>query len=139
MTVNLVLITHDDIGTSLMKAATMTFGELPLPTTSVAVSYETDPEDLTPRLQQLAKTMTANCGVLVLTDLFGSTPCNIAQGLQDVANVRVISGLNLPMMIRVLNYPNLSLDELADKAISGGKEGIMACECDNHPQKVAAV
>ena len=66
-------------------------------------------------------------GVLILTDIYGSTPSNIACALSTKENVRIISGINLPMLIRVLNYPNLELDELVLKAISGGQEGIMDC------------
>jgi len=62
--------------------------------------------------------------VLVLTDLYGSTPSNIAQKLIAQRNVHVVSGLNLSMLIRILNYPQLPLLELSEKAVSGGKDGI---------------
>ena len=62
---------------------------------------------------------------MILTDLFGSTPYNIAKVLHQETNIRMVSGLNLPMLIKVMNYPNLSLDELAQKAIKGGREGVI--------------
>jgi PTS system ascorbate-specific IIA component len=63
-------------------------------------------------------------GVLVLTDLFGSTPSNIAARLLDSSRTRVVTGINLPMLIRVLNYPQLDLASLAAKAVSGGLDGV---------------
>ena len=66
-------------------------------------------------------------GVLVLTDLYGSTPSNIAASLLGTGAVQVVAGLNLPMLIRVLNYPAEDLPALADKAVSGGNRGILLC------------
>jgi len=66
-------------------------------------------------------------GVLILTDMYGSTPSNIAARLADDHQVLVVSGVNLPMMVRVMNYPTLSVTELALKAESGGRDGIFYC------------
>jgi mannose PTS system EIIA component len=63
-------------------------------------------------------------GVLILTDSYGSTPCNIANEFLDNNNRTLVSGLNLPMLIRVMNYRSLPLAELKDVAIEGGKHGI---------------
>ena len=59
--------------------------------------------------------------------MFGATPSNIACRLRDEIDVRVVAGVNLPMLIRVLNYPRLHIDELVHKAISGGRDGIVLC------------
>ena len=67
-------------------------------------------------------------GVLILTDLFGSTPSNIAREFCNSKNVRVVSGVNLSMLLNIFNYPKLSLNALTKKAIDGGKEGIMKIE-----------
>ncbi|RUM94396.1 MAG: PTS fructose transporter subunit IIA, partial [Thiothrix sp.] len=66
-------------------------------------------------------------GVLVLTDMYGSTPSNIANRLIRRPEVSVVSGVNLPMLIRVMNYPKLSLPELINKALTGGHDGILLC------------
>jgi PTS system ascorbate-specific IIA component len=63
-------------------------------------------------------------GVLILTDLFGSTPCNIACKLMHDYRVRVVCGANLPMLIKIMNYPSADLETLANKAIAGGVQGI---------------
>lgn len=127
MNTKILLMTHEDIGAALLKTADKTFGQIPIETTVIGVHYDTEPEDLLPKLQQLAKQLTADDSMLVLTDMFGSTPCNLALTLKDDINVRVISGLNLPMLIRVMNYPDLELNDLAEKAISGGKDGVVDC------------
>lgn len=128
MTVNVLLITHEEIGTALLHAVTTALGELPLSTTVVTVNYDTDPEQLIPRLESLVNGIDRQQGLLILTDLFGSTPSNIASRLQNHDNVRVVAGLNLPMLVRVMNYPKLGLTELAQKALSGGKDGIVDCK-----------
>ncbi len=124
MSVSVIIITHDKIGTALAQTATKVFGKLPLPTTLINIEANTDPEKLLPKLSKLVKHAGAE-GILILTDLFGSTPSNIARKLKNKSNIRIISGLNLPMLIRVMNYPKASLDELAKKALTGGRKGIV--------------
>jgi len=130
MSVGVILITHQEIGDVLLDTAKKTFGELPLAVTPVAISYEMQIEELAPKLTNFIKQLDDGDGVLVLTDMFGATPCNLAVALDKVSTVKVVSGLNLPMLIKVLNYPNLSLNELAEKAISGGKDGVIDCHCE---------
>lgn len=127
MTVSVLLIAHEDIANALLQIAQQTYGELPLPVTPVTVSYQCDPDELLKKLTKFIHQLNTGDGVLVLTDMFGSTPCNLARGLETAGAVKVISGLNLPMLIRVLNYPQLSLVELAEKAVSGGKDGVIDC------------
>jgi mannose PTS system EIIA component len=83
-----------------------------------------DPDQQLERAQQYLQQLEQGDGVLILTDLYGSTPSNIACKLRN-DKVAVITGLNLPMLIRVLNYPALNLHELAEKATGGGREGII--------------
>jgi len=65
-----------------------------------------------------------------LTDAFGSTPSNIANRVARRVPSRVVAGLNLPMLFKVFNYPRLTLDDLAQAAVDGGRRGVMECE---HP------
>lgn len=126
--VNVILITHEEVGVALLHTVSTALGEIPLPTTVITVSYSADPDQLVSKLQKLMETMDCSNGFLVLTDLFGSTPCNIAAHLQNSGYkkcVRIVTGLNLPMLIRVMNYSTLQLSELAEKAVSGGRDGIV--------------
>lgn len=125
MSVGILLITHSGIGGALLNVAHGTFGQLPLEMTQMSVSRTPEPELLIEQAAHLVRKLDSGDGVLVLTDMFGSTPSNIAQGLQNRGfDIKVIAGLNLPMLFRVLNYPNLSLPQIARKAVSGGQDGI---------------
>ncbi|OIQ69962.1 PTS system fructose IIA component [mine drainage metagenome] len=62
---------------------------------------------------------------LVLTDLFGATPCNVAQKLIDGINSRLIAGVNLPMLLRAVTYRNEALDALVARAMAGATQGVM--------------
>lgn len=126
MTVGVLLITHSGIGGALLNVVTGTFGALPLKVAHLSVSRDPDPDFLLAKAGYLVNKLDKGDGVLVLTDMYGSTPSNIAQRLCHLGYaVRVLSGLNLPMLFRIMSYPFLSLTELAIKAVSGGKDGIV--------------
>ena len=126
MSVGLLIITHGDIGRSLLDTAVVVMGTCPLHTETLGIPMASDPDQQQERAQQYLQQLEQGDGVLILTDLYGSTPSNIACKLCN-DKVAVISGLNLPMLIRVLNYPALNLHELAEKAMGGGREGIIPC------------
>mgnify|MGYP000550665957 CR=1 FL=1 len=66
-----------------------------------------------------------NTPALVLTDMFGATPCNVAQKLVDGVHSRLIAGVNLPMLLRAVTYRKESLDVMATRALAGGTQGVM--------------
>ncbi len=127
MTVGVLLITHGDIGAVLLQSALDILPMCPLPTLHLAAPSGCDPERVLQDARHAARRLDSGDGVLVLTDMYGATPSNIACRLRTFHHVRVVSGVNLPMLIRVLNYPELELEELADKAISGGRDGVLTC------------
>jgi len=124
MSVGVLIISHDGIGPALLGTATLMLNDCPLQTKLLTVSRDCDPDQLTEDAVEQIEALDAGEGVLVLTDLYGSTPCNIARKLISKKHVHVVSGLNLSMLIRVFNYPKLTLEELSEKAVSGGKDGI---------------
>lgn len=126
MSVGILLITHSGIGAALLNAAFGTFEHSPLAIMHLSVKRDPEPERLIAQASQLLRKIDSGEGVLVLTDLYGSTPSNIAQGLVDRNfHVHVVTGLNLPMLLRILNYPHLNLKQIAQKAVEGGKAGII--------------
>ncbi len=127
MSVGILIITHDDIGQMLMETAVGALGFCPTQCKLLKVSRTSDPDELVKRAQYDCDQLDSGEGVLVLTDMYGSTPSNISCRLQNNADTVVVSGVNLPMLIRAFNYPMLPLLELAEKAVSGGREGIMNC------------
>ena len=128
MNVGLLLITHQDVGRVLLNATVDMLCAQPLPTALLDVTTDKDPDSLLDRAHQLAREVDQGDGLLVLTDLFGSTPSNIAWALQRDHHAIVLAGVNLPMLLRVMNYPHLSLTELAEKALSGGHDGVLMCK-----------
>jgi len=131
--VGILLITHGDIGAVLLQSATDVLGVCPLSTTTISAAPGCDPERVLASAKQAAQEMDCGDGVLVLTDMYGATPSNIACRLCELHDVRVVSGVNLPMLIRVLNYPDLDLDNLMRKAVTGGRDGVLTCNTEGAP------
>ncbi|QBQ54118.1 PTS sugar transporter subunit IIA [Nitrosococcus wardiae] len=127
MTVGVLIITHDNIGSSLLDTTNDMLGSCPLQIQILRVTRASHPDALRKQARKLIDNLDTGHGVLVLTDMYGSTPSNIACYAADTQHAQIVTGLNLPMLIRVLNYPRLSLTELTEKAISGGREGVCAC------------
>lgn len=128
MSIGVLIITHGEIGDQFVKTAESTLvGELPLQCRTISVSQSCDPDTIVKKCQTIIEEINTD-GVLVLTDIYGSTPSNIANRLATSSNIKVIAGVNLPMLIRILNYPESDLSELVEKALSGGHDGIIFCE-----------
>ena len=119
-------MTHESMGAALVSAARHVLGRLPLPVDVQEIAADADPEQMLRAAAANARELDQGQGVLVLSDLYGATPCNIAQRLPNLGvRMHCVSGLNLPMLLRVLNYPEQSLDELAQTAANGGRGGII--------------
>lgn len=131
MTTGLLIISHENIGVALVETASLMLEMCPMALELLPVTPGCTPEPLFDRALAAVRRLDRGAGVLVLTDMYGSTPSNIANRLARESNVMVVAGLNLPMLVRVFNYPGLSLPELAHKAVSGGRDGIFICEQDS--------
>jgi PTS system mannose-specific IIA component len=130
MSVGVLLMTHEAMGAALVSAARHVLGRLPLPVQVQEVAADADPEQMLRTAAANARDLDHGDGILVLSDLYGATPCNIARRLPGLGvRMHCVAGLNLPMLLRVLNYPEQSLDELAQTAASGGRGGIVV----DHP------
>jgi PTS system ascorbate-specific IIA component len=126
MSVGILLITHNNVGQVLLDTALVNIGRKEFNLKVVAIPFDCDPDKSASDCRALLAELDQGDGILVLTDLYGSTPSNIAHQLNKNSNVKVVAGLNLPMLMRVMNYPQLELSQLVEKAISGGKEGIVS-------------
>ena len=125
--VGLLIITHDHVGTTLYETAAHMLGMCPLMAEVLPVMADCDPDAMVKRGRDLVAKLNQGDGVLILTDMYGSTPSNIAARLAVDHKVLVVSGINLPMLVRIMNYPMLGVAELALKAESGGRDGIFYC------------
>jgi len=126
MTVGLLIITHNQIGQALLETTTSMLGACPLPCSTLSLSPDADRDMILGAARRRIDELNQGGGVLVLTDMYGSTPSNIAAGLGKSKDIIVVAGVNLPMLIRVMNYPQLDLFQLAAKAVSGGNDGIFS-------------
>ena len=127
MSVALITITHGRIGEDLVTAASQILGTSALPMRHFVFHPEDDPDDVARALRDAVRALDTGAGVLILSDLYGATPCNIADRLTPESHVRVLSGMNLPMVLRVLNYGDRDLDTIARRAAEGGRIGVIEC------------
>jgi PTS system ascorbate-specific IIA component len=125
MTIGVLLVSHGLLGQAMLDVSVNTLSVCPLATRVLGVPLDDDPDALLIRAKKKIADLNSGDGVLVLTDLCGSTPSNVARRLANLDDVMVVAGLNLPMLIRVFNYPELSLTEMAERAVEGGRQGIM--------------
>lgn len=126
MTVGILLVTHEGIGTALVAVAGRLLRPLPLKVEAFEVPFDADPEALLPAASAALRRVDGGDGVLVLTDLYGASPSNLAARVARLGTpARRVSGLNLPMLLRVLNYPELPLQELPAVAAAGARIGVI--------------
>jgi len=120
-----LLITHGNIGQDMLDTVTTILGGCTLDTLAIGVAADCDTDAVYATASQSCASLDDGQGVLVLTDLYGSTPSNIANRLLDAHNVIVVSGINIPMLLRIMNYPDRELEVLAEYAASGARNGIV--------------
>jgi len=126
MSVGILLITHEGIGSALLAVATRMLRQLPLRTEAFEVPFDADPDALLPQASAALRRVDGGQGVLVLTDLYGATPSNLAGKLARIGTpVRRVSALSLPMLLRVMNYAELDLEELPAVAAAGARNGVI--------------
>ena len=123
MKVGILLVTHSDIGKQLLLTATSVFGKNPFQVELLSVDNYDQPSDVRELAEKYVKFLDNGAGVLVLTDIIGTTPSNIASSI-NYEKIKVVAGLNLSMILNVFNYPDVSLDQLSTKALEGGMEGV---------------
>ena len=123
--IGILLITHGTFGESLIQNVCHVLNKRPPLIGQFGVAAQDDPLDILPMAKLLLKEVDAGNGVLILTDILGATPSNLALKLLEPGRVEGVAGVNLPMLLRVLTYRKNSLDSLVKKAISGGHDGVI--------------
>jgi len=124
MACGILLITHPGIGTSLLQVATTLLRQLPLKTEAFEVPFDADLDVLLPQASAALRRVDGGDGVLVMTDLYGASPSNLAAQLARLGTpVRRVSALSLPMLLRVMNYPEQGLQDLPATAAAGTRNG----------------
>ena len=123
--IGILLVSHGAFGESLIHCASHVLGKRPLYVRQLGVTVHDDPEEILPVAEDLIRFLDQGQGVLVMTDIYGATPSNIAMRLLKPGQVEGIAGVNLPMLIRALTYRDEPLEAVVAKALSGGSEGVV--------------
>jgi len=128
--IGILIIAHDTLPDSLVKAVTHVLGTRPPQFETVSVSASDDPFHLVPTAKEALARLDTGDGVLIFSDIYGATPCNLASKLLVPGRVEVVAGVNLPMLVRAFTYRAKGMDTMIKKAISGGCDGVVRIEVD---------
>lgn len=123
--IGILLITHGSYGEALVQNACHVLNKRPLQLNQLGVSAQDDPLDLLPLARQMVRLVDSGKGVLVLTDIFGASPANLALKLLDPGRIEGLTGANLPMLLRALTYRDKGMETLLVRARDGGRDGIL--------------
>lgn len=123
--IGLFLITHTSYGESLIQCACHVLNKRPQQLLQLGVAIQDDPLDLLPLARDMLKMVDAGQGVLVMTDIYGATPANLAMKLLEPGRVEGLAGVNLPMLLRALTYRDKDMATLLSRATAGGRDGVI--------------
>ena len=128
--IGILIIAHDSLAEGLARAVTHVLGTRPPQFEVLSVSATDDPLLLLPAARELLANLDTGKGVMVFSDIYGASPCNLAGKLLKPGRVEGIAGVNLPMLVRAFTYRNRDLDTMVKKAVSGGCEGVLHINVD---------
>lgn len=123
--IGLFLLTHGSYGESLIQCACHVLNTRPPQIAQLGVSAQDDPLDALPLAERMLTLVDSGKGVLIMTDIFGATPANIAMKLLKRGTIEGVAGVNLPMLLRALTYRDKGMETLVTKAIAGGRDGVI--------------
>ena len=123
--IGLFLVTHSSLGESLIQCACHVLNKRPVQIAQIGVAAQDDPLDALPLACEMLKLVDGGRGVLILTDIFGATPANVAAKLLEPGRIEGVAGVNLPMLLRALNHRDKDMETLITRTIAGGRDGII--------------
>jgi len=121
----LLIVAHGNLGDSLIQCASHVLGQRPEQLESLDLSSSGDPGEMLEQARTQIARLDQGKGLLILTDVYGATPCNTVCKLIQHEQVEAVAGVNLPMLLKALNYRNETLALLIRKAVRGGQDGVM--------------
>ncbi len=122
--VGVIVVAHGDYGSTLLRTAEFILGPLS-DCTSISIDAAFEVTETVQRLSDAAQRLNKGAGVIILTDMFGGTPTNLSLSLLTRHEVEVVTGVNLPMLLKVFSSRKKKLAELAEIAGDSGKSGIV--------------
>ena len=123
--IGLFLLTHSTYGESLIQCACHVLNKRPPQIAQLGLTPQDDPLDALPLAKQLVGCIDSGDGVLILTDIYGASPSNLAMKLLEPGRVEGLAGVNLPMLLRALTYRDKDMATLLAKAAAGGRDGVL--------------
>jgi len=132
--IGILILAHGELGRGLAASATHVLGYAPTQMEASPVDDRMTTDDIKRGIEEALHRLDSGQGVLILADIYGATHTNIACRFLARGHVELVAGVNLPMLLRVLNYRHLDFPALVAKALSGGPEGIV---CPTPPAKAA--
>lgn len=123
--IGILIIAHGDLGSSFVQCVSHIMGNEPPQLTHLRIGAGDDPDVILSRASKLIRELDSGAGVLVLSDICGATPCNIGSRLVRPGKVECLAGVNLPMLVRAVTYRREPLAIASEKALTGGKEGVL--------------
>lgn len=129
--ISLLVVAHGNLGESLIQCATHVLGKRPEALETLDLSSCDDPGEMLARARTLLAGLDQGEGVLILTDIFGATPCNTVCKLIEPGHTEAVAGVNLPMLLKALTYRGEGMHILIDKAVSGGQNGVFPIRIEN--------
>ena len=123
--IGLFLITHTTYGESLIQCACHVLNKRPPQIAQLGVAAQDDPLDALPLAKDMLRLVDNGRGVLIMTDIYGATPSNIALKLLQPGRIEGVAGVNLPMLLRALTYRDKDMDTLLTRAVAGGRDGVL--------------
>lgn len=125
MSVAILFISHQNIADPLLSLCSSLHADAMQNCAVIEVPLDASIDDKLASAETQLKHLQRKDGLVIITDMYGGTPSNIAQKLARQYHAPLLSGLNLPMLMRINNYRNVALPELLEKAVSGGQQGVM--------------
>ena len=128
--IGILIVAHDSLGDSLADAVTHVLGARPPQFEVLAVHASDDPLLLLPAARQQVERLDTGDGVLVMSDIYGATPCNLACKLLQPGRIEGLAGVSLPMLVRAVTYRSTDMETMIRKAVSGGCDGVLHIKVD---------
>lgn len=123
--IGILLVTHGTLGEALLQNVCHVLNKRPPLVAQLGVAAQDDPLDILPLARRMLEQVDGGKGVLVMTDIYGATPANVAIKLLDPGRVEGVSGVNLPMLLRALTYREKGMETMVMKAVSGARDGVL--------------
>ena len=123
--IGILLITHGTLGEALVQCVSHVMNRRPAQLMQLGISGQDDPLDALPLARRLVELVDSGSGVLILTDILGATPANTAAKLLEPGRIEGVTGVNVPMQLRVITYRERSIEVLVKKAVAGACEGVV--------------